>query len=132
MFNREQKDSLNQEIQKLLKKGAIQSVHQEQTQFLSYMFLVSKKDGKNRPVINLKKLNNFITHEHFKTEGLYMVRDLLKRGEWMCKIDLKDAYLTTNIYEEDRKYLKFLWDDKIYQFTCLPFGLASAPRIFPN
>ncbi len=32
-----------------------------------------------------------------------MVRDLLKRGEWMCKIDLKDAYLTTNIYEEDFK-----------------------------
>lgn len=52
MFNREQKDSLNQEIQKLIKKGAIQSVHQEQTQFLSYMFLVSKKDGENRPVKN--------------------------------------------------------------------------------
>ncbi|CAC5423389.1 unnamed protein product [Mytilus coruscus] len=40
MFNREQKDSLNQEIQKLLEKGAIQPVHQEQTQFLSYDILL--------------------------------------------------------------------------------------------
>ncbi|CAC5413118.1 unnamed protein product [Mytilus coruscus] len=68
MFNREQKDYLNQEIQKLLEKGAIQPVHQEQTQFLSCMFLVPKKDGGNRPVINLKKLNDFITYEHFKME----------------------------------------------------------------
>ncbi|CAC5412790.1 unnamed protein product [Mytilus coruscus] len=48
MFNREQKDSLNQEIQKLLEKGAVQSVHQEQTQFLSYIFLVPKK-GRGKP-----------------------------------------------------------------------------------
>ncbi|CAC5376867.1 unnamed protein product [Mytilus coruscus] len=41
MFNREQKDSLNQEIQKLLEKGAIQPVHQEQTQFLSYDILLT-------------------------------------------------------------------------------------------
>ncbi|XP_070573977.1 uncharacterized protein [Ptychodera flava] len=28
------------------------------------------------------------------------------------------------------KYLKFQWRQKMYQFLCLTFGLASAPRIF--
>lgn len=31
---------------------------------------------------------------------------------------------------EDRKYLKFIWKDKLYEFTCLPNGLSTASRIF--
>ncbi|XP_048585989.1 uncharacterized protein LOC125568253 [Nematostella vectensis] len=31
---------------------------------------------------------------------------------------------------EDRKYLRFCWHDKVYEFTCLPFGYKLAPRVF--
>ena len=31
---------------------------------------------------------------------------------------------------EYRKYLRFRWQGQAYEFTCLPFGLATAPRIF--
>ena len=34
------------------------------------------------------------------------------------------------IGEEHRKYLRFEWEGKLYQFCCLPFGLGSAPIIF--
>ena len=59
-----------------------------------------------------------------------MVKDILNRNDWLCKIDLKDAYLTTNIEISCRKYLRFEWGNKIYQFKCLPFRLASAVRIY--
>ena len=29
-----------------------------------------------------------------------------------------------------RKYIRFLWERDLYEFTCLCFGLACAPRIF--
>ena len=29
-----------------------------------------------------------------------------------------------------RKYLRFIWRNQLFQFTCLPNGLSSAPRIF--
>jgi len=29
-----------------------------------------------------------------------------------------------------RKYLRFTWRGKSYEFTCLPFGLSYGPRIF--
>jgi len=59
-----------------------------------------------------------------------MVRDLLQSNNWMCSLDLKDAYHSVAIAKEHCKYLHFLWDGQIYKFTCLPFGLCSAPRTF--
>ena len=29
-----------------------------------------------------------------------------------------------------RKYLKFYWKGKLYEFCALPFGISSAPRVF--
>ena len=39
--------------------------------FYSSLFLVPKKDGGMRPVINLKCLNEFVAPQHFKMEGLH-------------------------------------------------------------
>ena len=48
----------------------------------------------------------------------------------MASVDLKDAYYSIPVCFEDRKYLRFLWRGALYQFTCLPNGLAEAPRKF--
>ena len=48
----------------------------------------------------------------------------------MASIDLKDAYFTVPIAKNHRKYLRYLWQNKLFEFTCLPFGLACAPRVF--
>jgi len=56
------------------------------------MFIVPKKDGGQRPVINLKHLKKFVKSEHFKMEGLHTVKALLRRSDWMAKVDLKDAF----------------------------------------
>ena len=113
-FSVQEKEILMEEIQKLILKDAVEIVQPSQDQFLSQMFVVPKKDGGNRPVINLRNLNHFIAYHHFKMEGLYMVKDLLKRQDWVCKIDLKDAYLTLSLAVSRRKYLRFPWEGKIY------------------
>ena len=73
--------SLIQELTKLLKKQAIRQLeHPAEAGFLSNIFLVPKKDGGQRPVINLKALNRLVNTEHFKMEGIHTVKDLLKPG----------------------------------------------------
>lgn len=130
VFSKQEQKALDEEVNQLLQKQAVEMVYPTADQFISHMFLVAKKDGGRRPIINLRSLNGYITYQHFKMEGLHMVKDLLNRNDWLCKIDLKDAYLAVNIETSCRKYLRFEWGNKTYQFKCLPFGLASAPRIY--
>lgn len=124
---------IDQEVWKLLSKEAVHFVQPDSLQepgFISSLSVIPKKGGGHRPVINLKPLNCFIPYEHFKMESIHMLKDLLKKGDYMVKIDLKDAYLTVPIWQNHQKYLRFLWRDSLLEFACLPFGLASAPRVF--
>lgn len=121
---------VSEEIRKLSAKKAVLQVQPKTGQFLSRLFLVPKKDGSQRPVINLKPLNQFIQKQKFKMEGAKLIRDLLRRKDWMISIDLKDAYLSVPISPQHRKFLRFPWKDSLFEFQCLPFGLTSAPRVF--
>ena len=98
--------------------------------YISQIFLLKKKGGVQRLVINLKDLNNFVKSEHFKMEGIHVLPDLIQQGDWMIKLDLKDAYLQLPIHKEYQCLLQFRWEQKTYQFVCLPFGLISAPQVF--
>ena len=121
---------IQEEIEAMLKKGAIHEVSHVNKEFLSNLFLVSKKEGGYRPVINLKHLNSFVPYQHFKMEGLHLLKEMLQQGDYMCKIDLKDAYFMIPINQESRKFLRFLWQGSLYEFLCLCFGLGPAPLIF--
>ncbi|CAB3997174.1 Gag-Pro-Pol poly [Paramuricea clavata] len=55
---------------------------------------------------------------------------LIRPGCFMASIDLKDAYYSIPVADEDRKFLMFEWQGTFYQFTCLPNGLSCAPGVF--
>ena len=123
-------DLLDQEVQDMLRKGAIVVSDPKEDQFLSSLFLVKKKDGGNRPVVNLKDLNRNIPYRHFKMEGLFLLKEMLLPGDKMCKIDLKDAYFAIPLSVKSRKYVRFQWKGLLYEFCCLCFGLSPAPLVF--
>lgn len=105
---------VTEEVCKLPAKGAIKVVSPTSSQFLSRIFVVPKRDGLHRPVVNLRPLNQFMANIHFKMESLSIMRDLLRQQDWMVSIDLKDAYLSVAIWEVHQRYLRFMWQDTIY------------------
>ena len=129
-FSKEETVLVRQEIDQLLQKCAIRQVPSYQCHFQSNLFLVPKKGGGQRPVVNLRQLNTFLSYEHFKMEGIHMVRDLIIQNDFMGKLDLKDAYLMIPIIDQHQKYLGFTWENQSYLFRSLAFGLAPAPRVF--
>lgn len=129
-FSVDQQSIVDNEVADLLTKGAIVPSFHEQNEFISTLFIVPKPNGKFRPIINLKYLNNFVHYDHFKQETFQVVLDLLQEKDFMTSIDLKDAYFSVSIHPDFQKYLKFSWKGNLYKFVCLPFGLKSAPFVF--
>ena len=129
-LSKENHAMVSQEVQELLIKGAIVGTTPSPASFISQIFLIEKKGGGYRPVINLKCLNQFVRVEHFKMEGLHLLPDLIQQGDWMMKLDLKDAYLQIPIHPNHQLLLQFIWEEKHYRFQCLPFGLSAVPRVF--
>jgi len=54
---------------------------------------------------------------------------LLSQNDYMASIDLKDAYFLIPVHSEFRKFLRFRFNSKLYQFTCLPFRLCTSPYV---
>ncbi|KAK7087812.1 hypothetical protein V1264_021816 [Littorina saxatilis] len=58
------------------------------------------------------------------------VREALRPFDWVTSIDLSDAYFHILMHQTDRKWLRFVWGNRIFQFRALPFGLSLAPWMF--
>ena len=119
----------------MLEEEAIEQVLQHkhphaQNQLLRNLFLVRKKDGVYRPVINLKTLNQSVPCMQLKMKSLQTLKCMMKETDYMCKIDLKDAYFTVPIVKSCRDSVRFLWEGNLYGFLSLRFGLGPASRVF--
>ena len=64
-MSKAQKELVRAEIEAMLRKGAISQIDHTQGEFIRSLFFVEEKDGVQRPVINLKNLNFFVSDEHF-------------------------------------------------------------------
>jgi hypothetical protein len=98
----------NEEVRMLLGKEAIRK--KDSAGVISEIFLIPKKSGGFRPIINLKlinkKFNFFVVYRHFKMEGIRTLKQLIRKGNFMSKLDLKDAYLTISMDPKHREWLR--------------------------
>lgn len=124
--------ALRQEIWALLQKEAIEplDISTQDGGFYATYFIIPKKDGGLRPILDLRPLNS-----HLKVLKFHMLRAVdvlqgIQRGDWFTTIDLKDAYFHVPIAAHHRQFLRFAFEGKAYQFRVLPFGISLAPRVF--
>lgn len=97
--------------------------------YLSHLVLI-EEPTKVRPILDCTRINTQIQCQHFKMEGVPALRELIQEGDWMTKIDLKDAYTVVPIHHSSRQFLSFEHRGVVYQYTSLPFGMSVAPRVF--
>ena len=82
----EERILIEEEINNLLAKDAIEEIPMSELYYSSSMFLVTKKSGGKRPVLNLKPLNKFVPNQTFKMEGIHLLKDVLKHNYFMTKL----------------------------------------------
>ena len=130
-FSQKETLAIDATIQSLQVQGVIRLCKHEPGEYINTIFVREKRDKKEyRMILNLKLLNKHVEYQKFKMDTLKTVVKLIKKHCFMASIDIKDAYYTVKIDDDYQKFLKFTWHGKLYQYTCLPNGLSSAPRLF--
>lgn len=129
-FNSLEQDVISTEIQKLLQLKVISVTEREYGQIISPIFLRKNKDGGYRIILNLVKLNLHIPYIHFKMEDFELAIKLIHAGDYLASVDLRHAYYSVLLAEEQRRFFCFTWQGVTYHFNCLPNGVSPGPRIF--
>ncbi|KAI2651068.1 ORF V: Enzymatic polyprotein [Labeo rohita] len=123
---------LRAEIAVLLAKGAIETVPSAEMKkgFYSPYFIVPKKGGGLRPILDLRALNRALLKLPFKMLTLKHILTCVRVQDWFVAIDLKDAYFHVSILPRHRPFLRFAFEGRAYRYKVLPFGLSLSPRVF--
>ena len=120
---------IEREVDELLAKGAIEP-SSGGAGFYSSVFVIPQHTGGLQPILNLKHSNHYMHIPSFKMSILRHVWQLIQHGDYAFSIDLQDAYLCIPIVKHHHCFLHFVWHNVHYQWKVLPFGLATAPRVF--
>ncbi len=123
---------LRAEIAVLLAKDAIEPVPPADMRlgFYSPYFIVPKKSGGLRPILDLRVLNRALHRLPFKMLTPKRIFGCVCPQDWFAAIDLKDAYFHVSILPRHRPFLRFAFEGRAYQYKVLPFGLSLSPRVF--
>ena len=114
-----------------LASGAVVPVSHSSCKYISHIFPVPKKTlGEFRIIFDLTLLNKHIRKVRFRMDSIASIMVLISPGDWLVSIDLSDAYHTVAMHAMSMPFLSFLLFHVFYQFTCLPQGLSSSPRVF--
>ena len=123
---------LREEIAALLAKGAIEPVPPAEMEsgFYSPYFIVPKKSGGSRPILDLRVLNRCLHKLPFRMLTQRRILQCVRPRDWFAAIDLKDAYFHVSILPRHRQFLRFAFEGRAWQYKVLPFGLSLSPRVF--
>lgn len=88
--------------------------------------------GKKRLILVQSVLNKFVRKDRVKFEDWEIALQYFQNGYYMFKFDLKSEYHHIDIFAVQQNFLGFSWNNLVYVFTVLPFGLTSAPYKWLN
>lgn len=120
------------------------STHQLSSLHLSRFGVIPKRSqpGKWRLILDLSSPDNHSINDgiaqdicslsYSSVDQAATIMAQLGRDAQLAKIDIAHAYRNVPVHPADRHLLGMQWDNLIYIDTVLPFGLRSAPKIFPQ
>ena len=92
--------------------------------------ICSSTDQQNTPSVQPATAEQFCGNTQVQNGGLSFAT-LNPAGKRLYdEVGLEGRLFSMPIAVEHRRYLRFIFNDLLYEFQCLPFGLSTAPRTF--
>jgi len=126
-LNEEDAKEVTRQIAEMEECGVIEP--SDSAYYNSPVFLVKKRDGSKRLVVDLRGINSLIVPKLIQLPNIDELLQKITQEKpiWLTILDVKSAYWQCFIEEESRKYTTFCASDgRRWCFRC-PFGLNSSP-----
>lgn len=125
----EDKKEIESQIVKLLEKKLIEESY---SPFAAPVTLVFKREEnkKSRLCIDFRNLNKIVVPQ---SQPFPLIEDLMVKTRdctLFSKLDINSAFWSIPLKISDRQKTAFVTQEGHFQWTCLPFGLKTAPAIF--
>ncbi|KAI7789533.1 putative NACHT [Triplophysa rosa] len=119
------------EVASLLVKGAIEPIPPAEmfSGLYSKYFIVHKKGGGLRPILDLRVLNRHLHKLPFRMVTQKRILASVRSQDWFMAIDLRTR--TSCLDPPSTSAVRrFAYEGRAYQYRVLPFGLSLSPRVF--
>jgi hypothetical protein len=93
------------------------------------MFLVPKAGGEFRPVVDFRALNKRISIESVPLPDVHSAFYWFEKARYFTTLDLNQAYHQIPLAEASKHLTAFCTDWNLYQYTRVPFGLATWAQV---
>lgn len=122
-----QRSELDEEIRKMERMGIIRRANSE---YCNPTRVVKKKDGKLRPVLDARWVNEIIAANHEAPPRMEEL--LLKQAgvKFLSTTDLVKGYWQVPLCEGSKKYTAFVHNGHMYEYNVLPFGVKDSGAAF--
>lgn len=116
------------ELKRLLQAGIIERV--DASEWVSPLVVARKRRGGLRLCVDLREPNKSVIMDCYPLPHLENLFTELAGATHYSQIDLSSTYHQLPFHPESRSLTTFITHEGLFQFTRVPFSLASAPSAF--
>ena len=122
-------ERVEQELDRLEREGVLEKTHY--SEWAAPIVAVPKRDGRIRVCGDYKvTVNSVLDVDQYPLPKPEDIFASLSGGKRFTVLDLTNAYNQLLLDGDSRKFVTINTHKGLYQYTRLPFGIASAPAIF--
>ncbi len=95
--------------------------------FYSRYFVIPKRDGGIRPILDLRPINRALGKRPFRMLTLKQILAQIRPGDWFASVDLKDAYFHIQIAPHHRLVSEVCFRGHSVPILCSPVWASFSP-----
>ena len=125
------REPLKEELQRMEKLGVIMKAT-DPTAWVHSLVIAKNKNNKIRVSLDPSDLNRAVMLEHFPMQTIEDVISRMSNAKVFSVLDANHGFLQVKLDKDSSKLATFDTPFGRYNYTRLPFGTASAPKVFQN